>query len=305
MVPGRARGGRPQIRRMHVVDPDGAVDKAAELGVAVPRLELDQQSIAGRPSTAGDGPQGADDGGRLLSFRVAAARIRRRHRFRRAGSSSGSKWRRTAPSRNPASSSGERGFVRRSRTAVPRAPVMPGGGNPLPWCAVSRGHVPHGRHVGAPAPRLRRDFSRNEQPELDPDPGKPDPLAPRLRARRDVVIPGEIPALHPPPVVHNGERCGGGVRLQADACGPGIQCICGDLGEDRLLERPGVRVPQVFEQVLKVDPRFPHGTILLRTPLWGHPLPDPQVPRSSSSCQGGQCQPANCELQSPRYNASI
>jgi len=35
-----------------------------------------------------------------------------------------------------------------------------------------------------------------------------------------------------------------------------------ELGEDRLLDRSGVRVPQIFEKMLEVDAGFAHGGIL-------------------------------------------
>ena len=101
----------------------------------------------------------------------------------------------------------------------------------------------------------------DEQPELDADAGEPDPLAARLRARRDVVIARQLPALHPAPVVHDGQRRVGGLVEQADARRAGVERVGDDLGEDRLLERAGVRVPEVFEQVLEVDAGFAHSAL--------------------------------------------
>ena len=41
-----------------------------------------------------------------------------------------------------------------------------------------------------------------------------------------------------------------------------IERVGHDLGQDGLFERPGVGVPEIFEQVLKIDARFPHEGIL-------------------------------------------
>ena len=44
----------------------------------------------------------------------------------------------------------------------------------------------------------------------------------------------------------------------------GIECVGNDFGEDRLLERAGIGVPQVFEEMLEIDSSFSHARILSR-----------------------------------------
>ena len=124
---------------------------------------------------------------------------------------------------------------------------------------MPRRQVPPRRDVRGAAPRFGDDLARDEQPELDPDAGKPDALAARLRARRHVVIPRQLPPLHPPPIVHDRERRVGRVGLEPDARRAGVERVGDDLGQDRLFERAGVGVAQVFEQMLEVDAGFAHG----------------------------------------------
>ena len=120
---------------------------------------------------------------------------------------------------------------------------------------------PRGDVRGA-APGFGDHFARHEQPELDAHAGKPDPFAPRLGARRHVVIPRQLPSLHAAAVVHDRQRRFGRVGEEADAGRSGVERVRDDFGEDRLLEGSGVRVPQIFEEVLEVDAGFAHVGIL-------------------------------------------
>ena len=70
--------------------------------------------------------------------------------------------------------------------------------------------------------------------QLDADPREADALAAHFAAGRDIVKARELAALHARAVVH------------------GRQCALRrvhDLGEDGLLERTGIRSPQIFQQV--------------------------------------------------------
>ena len=79
------------------------------------------------------------------------------------------------------------------------------------------------------------------------------------------MIAREVAALHPAPVVDDGEGAVGGAREELDARSARIERVGGDLGEDGLLERAGVCVAQVLEEVLEVDPGFTHGGIVRGT----------------------------------------
>ena len=130
--------------------------------------------------------------------------------------------------------------------------------DPLPGRTIPRGQVPPGRDVRRAAPRLGDHVRGDEQSELDADPGKANPFPARLRARRHVVIPGQVAPLHPPPIVDNRERRCARAGLEADPGGAGVERVGDDLGENRFLEGAGVGVAEVFEQVLEVDPGFAH-----------------------------------------------
>ncbi len=153
--------------------------------------------------------------------------------------------------------------------------------NPLPRRAIARRQVPPRRDVRRAAPRFGHDLARDEQPELDADAGEANPLAARLRARRHVVIPRQIPSLHPAPIVDDRERRVGGARLEADACRARVERVGDDLGEDRLFERAGVGVAEVFEQVLEVDAGFAHGGFYRTPSIRWYKSPSP--PRTLSA----------------------
>ena len=93
---------------------------------------------------------------------------------------------------------------------------------------------------------------------LDADTGKPDSFTTRFGARGDVVVPRQLPSLHPTPVVHDGQRGLSRVGKEADARRTRVERVRHDLGEDRFLEPSGISVPQIFEKVLEVDSGFAH-----------------------------------------------
>ena len=130
--------------------------------------------------------------------------------------------------------------------------------HPLPGRLVPRREAPAGRHVHGGASCLGENGLRDEQAELDPDPGEADALPARLGARRQVVVAREVAPAHPAPVVdeHHGAR--GRVREDAHVRRSRVERVRDDLGQDRLLDRVGISVAEVFEQVLQVDARLAH-----------------------------------------------
>jgi hypothetical protein len=108
--------------------------------------------------------------------------------------------------------------------------------------------------------RLRQHIPARQQGELDADPGESDALPPRLCARRKIVIAAQVPARHPLAVI--GDRDGGapGLRRDPDQARAGVERVRDDLRQYGLLQRPGVGVPQVFEEVQQVNARLGHGT---------------------------------------------
>jgi hypothetical protein len=93
---------------------------------------------------------------------------------------------------------------------------QPGRRHPLPRRPMARGQPPRGRHVALAAARLRHDLFANQQAELDADAGEADALPARLRARGDVVVARELPALHPRAVVDRRQRARRRIGLEAD-----------------------------------------------------------------------------------------
>ena len=57
-----------------------------------------------------------------------------------------------------------------------------------------------------PAPGFRQHFLANQKAELDADAGKADAFAAGLGARRDIVKPRQLAALHARAVVDHGHR---------------------------------------------------------------------------------------------------
>lgn len=127
---------------------------------------------------------------------------------------------------------------------------------------MTRGQMPSGRHVCGPTSGFRDHLARDEQSELDADSGKPDPFPALLGARRDVVISRQLSPLHPATVVDDGQRCRVCIGQKPDTRRAGVERVGDDLGENGLLERAGVCVAKVLEEMLKVDSRFPHRDIL-------------------------------------------
>ena len=147
---------------------------------------------------------------------------------------------------------------------MPRGPVRPGGGIHFHGARYRDARCHRVATCVAPRRVSVTTSPRDEQPELDSDAGKSNALPARLRARRNVVIPRQVPPLHPSPIVHDRQRGVGGVGLEADACRAGVERVGDNFGEDRLLERAGVGVAEIFEEVLEVDAGFAHGAFLRR-----------------------------------------
>ena len=95
--------------------------------------------------------------------------------------------------------------VRRTAPPSPKRAVQDAAAVPLPRRAMFSTPVPPRGDIGGPAPRFRDHFARYEQPQLDANAGKADPLAARLRARGRIVISGQLPSLMPRPS-SGGER---------------------------------------------------------------------------------------------------
>ena len=127
---------------------------------------------------------------------------------------------------------------------------------------MTRGQVPPRRDVRCTPPGFRNHLAGDEQSELDPDAGEPDPFAALLGARRNVVIARQFPPLHPSAIVHDRQRRRAGVGQQMNARRTRVECVGHNLGEDGLLERTRVGIAKVFEEMVKVDSGFTHADIL-------------------------------------------
>src|SRR5439155_12783434 len=79
------------------------------------------------------------------------------------------------------------------------------------------------------------------------------------RGGGDVVIAGEVATLHPRAVVDREELGRARIAAQPDQPRAGIQRVGDDLGEDRLFQRAGICVAQVFEQMMEVDSSLAHS----------------------------------------------
>lgn len=112
--------------------------------------------------------------------------------------------------------------------------------------------------------RFGKNLVAHQQPELDPHSGEPDP-APTLLARGgEIVVGGELSALHSLAVVHHGERGVLRASRQCDRTRTRVEGVGYDLGQDRFLDGPGVCIPQVLEEMKKVDARFAHSSLRKR-----------------------------------------
>ena len=87
-------------------------------------------------------------------------------------------------------------------------------------------------------------------------------LASGLAARCDVVISGQLPPLHPAPVVDDRQGPVGRVGAQADERRTRVERVGNDFGQDCFFERTGIGIAKVFKQMLEIDPGFTHGRIL-------------------------------------------
>ena len=143
---------------------------------------------------------------------------------------------------------------------------------PPPGRPLTGGETPGRRTVNDAPAGLGHDLLRDQEPELDPDPGEADALAARPGRGRDVVVPGELAPPHAVSVVDHGKRGSSRVGREADLGGAGVERVRHDLGEDRLLDRPGIRVPEVFEKMQEVDSRLAHR--------WVEPTASPRSRRS-------------------------
>jgi hypothetical protein len=114
--------------------------------------------------------------------------------------------------------------------------------------------------MGLAQARFGHHLFADQQPQLDADAGKADPFSARLGARRQVVIPDQVAPLHAGAVVHDGQRRLRGVGLHGDVRGAGIQGVRHNLGQDGLLDRAGIGVAKVFQEVKQIDAGFAHGT---------------------------------------------
>ena len=152
------------------------------------------------------------------------------------------------------------------------------GRNPFPWGAMPRREMPPGRDVRRASDGFGDDLARHQQPELDPDAGKADALASGLAARCDVVISGQLPPLHPAPVVDDRQGPVGRVGAQADERRTRVERVGNDFGQDCFFERTGIGIAKVFKQMLEIDPGFTHGRILSLPALSrAGPRPRPRV----------------------------
>ncbi len=138
--------------------------------------------------------------------------------------------------------------------------------DPLPRCAMPRRQMPPGRHMRDPAPRLRDDLLRDEQPKLDADTRETYTFSALLGARRNIVVTGKLSPLHASSIIDDGQRGIGGVGRQADTGRARVEPVGDDFRENRLLERTGICVAKVFEEMVEVDASFAHAGILSRHP---------------------------------------
>src|SRR6266566_1760629 len=127
---------------------------------------------------------------------------------------------------------------------------------PDPRRAVARGKPPRCRNARSAAPRFREYVVAREKAELNAHAGKPDRPTACLCTGRKVMIAAQLGPRHAAPVVPHDERVGS--RFERNHRCPGVQGIRDDLADDRFLERGGIGVPQVLEQVKQIDACFAH-----------------------------------------------
>ena len=122
--------------------------------------------------------------------------------------------------------------------------------------------MPACRNVRGATPGFGYHLARHEQSELDADASESDSVPACLCARGHVVVPRQLPSLHATPVVHDRQRRVSRVGEKADVRCKRVERVRHGFSEDRLFQGAGVRVPQVFEEVLEVDAGFAHASIL-------------------------------------------
>ena len=158
---------------------------------------------------------------------------------------------------------------RRERVAQPQADGGAALGHPArrlhpaPRGLVARSQPPARGHVAVGAPRLGQHLLGDQQAQLDPHAREADALAAGLGAGGHVVVARQLAPRHAGAVVAHHQGPLGGLDQQADARGARVERVGDDLGEDRLLERAGIGVAQVLEQVLQVDPGLAHTSCLI------------------------------------------
>ena len=118
-------------------------------------------------------------------------------------------------------------------------------------------------------PRLRDHLGADQQRDLDADAREPDAGAADLRARRDVMVAGQLATAHAGPIVEDGEGGRRRVGGDRDRRGARVEGVGDDLGEDRLLGSTRVGVAQILEKVEQIDACLAQGVPLR---LRGHVL---------------------------------
>jgi hypothetical protein len=73
------------------------------------------------------------------------------------------------------------------------------------------------------------------------------------------VVAPEFSPPHAGAVVHYGERGPRGIRADGDPRRARVERVGDDLGEDGLLEGPGIGVPQILEEVEEIDAGLAHA----------------------------------------------
>ncbi len=76
------------------------------------------------------------------------------------------------------------------------------------------------------------------------------------------MVARQLAAYHAAAIIDDRERGALGIGCQHNAARTRIERIGHDLGEDDLLERAGIRVPQILEQMLQIDPGFSREVLL-------------------------------------------
>jgi hypothetical protein len=78
------------------------------------------------------------------------------------------------------------------------------------------------------------------------------------------MVAGQLAPAHPRAIVGDGERRQGGIGPELKRGRARIEGVGHDLGHDRLLERPGIGVPDVLEEMLQIDACLAHVYQIVR-----------------------------------------